>query len=248
LRATTDADTSWSRCTAASTSMMRSDRAFTTHPCSGVGPRKPSSAAKLTSTMASSGNGLSTSRWYVLSMVVVPSATYHDPDAVVEQGELDEPAGVTVVWATTAFVPYTSMSTPVNGAGARSRGTTTAWPRAATRRGVVTAAPSPGKNVRFPLIGVSVGLSTVMLPSPVERSARAGTPGQNHDVVSALPVRATGIGGWSLVPNAAATGVGRSREMATPTTAKTATTATSAMRRTSWLTVASPGARRRSVR
>src|SRR4029453_7152772 len=105
--------------------MMRSDRAFTTQPWSGVGPRKPSSAAKLTSTMASSGNGLSTSRWEVLATVVVPSATYHEPDALVEHGELAHPAGVTVVWATTALVPYTSMSTPVNGAGARSRGTTT---------------------------------------------------------------------------------------------------------------------------
>ena len=41
----------------------------------------------------------------MLSTVVVPSATYHEPDAVVEHGELDQPAGVTVVWATTALVP-----------------------------------------------------------------------------------------------------------------------------------------------
>ena len=97
--------------------------------------------------------------------------------------------------------------------------------------------------MRLPAIGVSVGLSTVMLPSPVDLSAMAGTPGQNHDVVRASPVRAIGIGGWSLVPKAAATRVGRSREIVTPTTTNTATTATNARRRTIWLTAGPPGAR-----
>jgi hypothetical protein len=51
-----------------------------------------------------------------------------------------------------------------------------------------------------PVIGVSVGLSTVTLPSPVALSVAAGTPGQNHDVVRASPDGAIGIGGWSLLP------------------------------------------------
>jgi hypothetical protein len=55
--------------------------------------------------MASSGNGFISSSWYLASMVVVPSARYHDADAVVEHGVLDHPEPVMVVWATTALVP-----------------------------------------------------------------------------------------------------------------------------------------------
>src|SRR5690242_10590639 len=83
-----------------------------------------------------------------------------------------------------------------------------------------------------PFIGVSLGLSTVTLPSPVDLSVAAGTPGQNQEGVRALPVGAVGIGGWSLEPYVAATGAGWWRDTTMPATTKAATAATTRKRRT----------------
>src|SRR5262249_12447258 len=191
--------------------------------------------------MASSGNGFMTSSWSLASMVVAPWARYQELDAVVEHGVLDQPSEVLAASATTALVPYTSMSTPVNGAAAESRGTTTAWLCGATVSAPVIAGASPGKYVIVPVIGVSVGLSTVTLPSPVDLSAAAGTPGHNHAVVRAAPApqRAIGMGGVSLEQCVAATRAGRSRENTTPATTKAATAITTRRRRKKVLMVRS---------
>ena len=147
------------------------------------------------STMTVWSNGFVSTSCSVDSSAVKPSAKYQFVDGVVVHGAIDVPAGSVARCSTRAPVPSTSTIAPTNGAVDGRRGADRRAPERRDLDGLRRRpVPAPASNVTRAVSGSSVLLLITKSPA-VPSAPVAGTPGQNHVVVSAGPVGTAGIHG-----------------------------------------------------
>ena len=91
--------------------------------------------------------------------------------------------------------------------------------------------PGPASSVTRAVIGAGPALARTNAP-PLPSAPSAGTPGQNHVLVSAAPEGTAGIQGARVVANAAGSGAGVSPATATKAPAAATVTASIGSRRT----------------
>src|SRR5579885_1120397 len=149
---------------------------LTSSPVSAWGLTTPSSVLKTTSTTASSGKGLRTSRTSWASLVVTPSAKYHDDEADEAHGVTLSPSGPLATTSATASPPSSSTTAAANGEVTTSARRTAARAAGPTVRGTALLSPLSGKTVTEPVSGRGPALATTTEASAAVPDA--GAPGQ----------------------------------------------------------------------
>ena len=212
----------------ASMSTTCTDRAGTTKLSNGR--REPSSVAKPMSTTADSSCGFVSTSCSLESSAVKPSARYHSDDSWVVHGATDVPAGCVATCSTRPRPPSISTIAPTNGAATEADGSTVDRAYGSTVTGSSTAWPSPASSVTRACIGAGPAFASTNAPA-LPSAPSAGTPGQNHVLVSAAPDGTDGIHGAGIEANTEGSGAGVSRAAMTNAPAATTDTARTGSRR-----------------